>query len=219
MTIQTLIDKRDTNEIVLEAIGAILLAETTSQQALALAAAKDPRLWALRIFTGASNPWEEFRGAPDQLDATPIVNVTFDAESFDRNKGNVFERQMARATFNVDCYGYGVSEDDGADGHTPGDQRAHLEVLRVARLVRNMLMAATYVSLQQNGLVGARWIESITAFRPPPEARNVNKVDGARIVLSVDFVEFAPQVQGPPLALISVGVRRRETGELYFEAS
>jgi hypothetical protein len=214
--IATLIDKRDSNEIILDEIGAILIAESASQQTLATTASKDPRLWALRVFVAAANPWEAFREVPEQLDATPIINVTFDNESFDRNKGNVFERQLARATYNIDCYGYGVSEDDGADGHIPGDKRAHIEGLRAARLVRNMLMAATYVCLLHEGLVGARWVESITAFQLPPDAQYVNKVVGVRVALTVDFNEFAPQVDGPPLSLVTTGVTRRETGELYF---
>ena len=45
MTIQALIDKQDSFEIVRDKIGLILASESASQQALATAAAKDPDLW------------------------------------------------------------------------------------------------------------------------------------------------------------------------------
>lgn len=216
--ISELIDKQDSFELVRDQIAAILLAETTSQQALATAATKDARLWAIRLFVERTNPWSEYTDAPAQLDATPIVNVAFDSSSFDGSKGSVVDQQRASATFNIDCYGYGTSEDDGAGGHIAGDQRAALEAQRVARLVRNFLMAGEYAYLGMRGNVGRRWVQSITMFQPQMDGQTVQHVVGARIAVQVDFNEYAPQVQGPALELVSAGVKRRETGEIYFTA-
>lgn len=220
MPIETLIDKLDANEVVRDKLAEILLAESISQQALASAAAKDPALWKLRVFVDRANPWEEFLAAePDDesADRSPIVNITLDSINFPGGKGDTVERQGASATFHIDCYGYGFSAETD-DGHRAGDQMAAAEAQRCLRLVRNILMAATYTYLDMRGVVGKRWPQSIQMFQPELEARSVQKVVGARFALGVDFNEFSPQVVGQPLESIVVTVRRRATGEVYFEA-
>lgn len=225
--IAELIDKRDTFEIVLEQVGAILLAETAAQQQLAIAAEKDPTLWALRIFLERSNPWGDFiegdivaEGEESPaINATPIVNVSLDSLNFDPATSNSVSRQKASATFNIDCYAIGVSESDGASGHTPGDERAALEVQRAVKLVRNILMAAEYIHLGMQGTVWKRGVQSVTMFQPQLDGRAVEQIVAARISLQVDFNELSPQVLGEPLELISATVKRRgDTGEIYFTA-
>lgn len=212
--IEALIDKVDSVELVRDTIASILVAESTSQQALATAASKDPRLWALRVFLERTNPWTEFQDVPDQLDATPIVNVQIDSESFDPSASNVVARQKLTALYHLDCYAYGVSEDDGGSGHIAGDSRAGLEVQRVVRLVRNILMADEYTYLGLRKTVWKRWIRSVQAFHPPAEQRSVQHVRGARISLEVDFNELSPQVSGQPLERIQVSLERAENGEV-----
>jgi hypothetical protein len=41
---------------------------------------------------------------------------------------------------------------------------------------------------------------------------------GARVALEVQFNEFSPQVQGETLELVSVQVKRTDTGELLVRA-
>lgn len=220
MTIQALINKRDNVEIIRDEIAAILAVETTSQQALATAELLDPRLWALRVFLERSTPWDDFSGeAPDQVDATPIVNVTFNDVSFDKSGGNVFERQRGDFVFHIDVYAYGVAADVEDGGHLPGDQAAALELHRAVRLVRNILMASEYTYLGQRGLVGRRWIQSITAFQPAIDGQAIEHVIAARLDLEVLMNEFSPQYAGVPLALLSISVRRSETGEVLIAGS
>ena len=58
--IPDLIDKEDTFEIVRNQIALILANESASQVALATTAGKpDPNLWALKVYTERSNPWEQ----------------------------------------------------------------------------------------------------------------------------------------------------------------
>ena len=140
--IQNLIDKQDSFEVIRDQIAAILATETASQMALATAATKDPQDWKMRIFTERSNPWEQWLN--EQTDKSPIVNVWYDNSNFDPSASNIVERQGTDAIFNIDCYGYGVSSDDGATGHNPGDKEAALAVQKALRLVRNILMAAEY---------------------------------------------------------------------------
>lgn len=233
--ITTLINKRDSSEIVGETIASILKLEETNQQALAAAerviaeaepipdpeliAALDPRLWALRVFLERANPWAEFEECPDQLDATPIVNVSFDSGDFPKGGGNVVDRQQSEGTFHIDCYGYGVSEGDDT-GHQPGDERAALEAQRAARLVRNILMSAhyTYLGFAPPRLVGRRWVDSIQMFQPQLETRPVSHVMAARLTFSVSYVETSPQVAGEALESISANILRADNGEVFLTA-
>lgn len=216
MTIPTLIDKQDNFEIVRDQIGAILVTEVASQMALATAAAKDPNDWKLQIFLERSNPWEKWLN--DQNDTSPIVNVWFDNSNFDKSASNVMQRQKTEATFNIDCYGYGISSDDGASGHNPGDKEAAFEVHKALRLVRNILMAAEYTYLGLRGLVWTRWPQAITSFQPQIEGLQMQQCVGARFAFNVVFNEFSPQVAEETLEYVAIDVKRTEDGQLVIEA-
>lgn len=215
MTISTLIDKQDTFEIVRDQIGAILKIEIANQMQLATDAGKDPNDWKLRIFTERSNPWEEFLN--EEVDTSPLVNVWFDNSNFDASKSNVVERQASETVYNIDCYGYGRSRDDGATGQILGDKEASFEVQKALRLVRNILMSAEYTYLGLRGTVWHRMPQSITAFQPQLDARQMQQIVGARLAFRVVFNEFAPQVEPVSIELLSVDVIRAEDGEIVFE--
>jgi len=218
MTIQSLINKVDNVELIRDTLAAILVVESASQQALAVVATLDPRLWALAVYLERSNPWSSYLDAPDQIDAPPIVNVSFDSTSFDRSGGNVFERQRGNMTFNVDVYGYGLAADDGADGHVAGDQAAALNCMRATRLVRNIIMASEYTYLGLQGLVGRRWINSVTTFVPPIDGKAAQQVIATRLAVEVLANEFAPQYEGEILELINVRVKREFDGAVMLIA-
>jgi hypothetical protein len=217
--IATLIDKQDTAEVVRDQIAAILFLETLSQQALAVDAAKDPLDWTLRIFSERANPWEQFTdGQKTGEDATPIVNIAWDSASYDRSKSDPTRKQHAVGIYNIDCYGYGLSKDDGGPGHTAGDKEAAFEVQRAYRLVRNMLMAGVNRYLQLQGVVGNRWPQAINIFQPQQGGTPVENVVGARLVLNVEFNEFSPQVEGEILELVTNQVKRTGDGKIVLNA-
>jgi len=216
MTLTTLIDKQDNVEIVRDQIAAILVTEIANQQVLAIAAAKDPDDFKLRIFTERSNPWEQFLNV--QADISPLVNVWFDNSNYDPSASNVIERQKTTAVYNIDCYGFGQSADIPAGGHIPGDEKASFEVQRALRLVRNILMAAENTYLQLQGLVWQRWPQSITVFQPQIDGRQMQQIVGARLAFRVGFNEFSPQFELETLELVSVDVLRAEDGEIVLEA-
>ena len=212
----TLIDKQDNSEIIRDQIAAILVTEVANQIALATTAGKpDPDDWKLRIFTERSNPWEQFQN--EQTDRSPLVNIWFDSENFDRGASNVMQRQKTEAVFNIDCYGYGKASDNPSGGHNPGDKEAALEVQKALRLVRNILMAAENTYLQLQGTVWSRWPQSITSFQPQLDSRNVLQIAGARLALRVTFNEFSPQVVAETLETLAVTVLRTEDGEIVLE--
>lgn len=219
--ITTLIDKLDGFEIVRDQIASILAVEQANQQVLAEQAGKDPLLWKLRVFTERSNPWQEFE-APKEFETSPlaqspIVNVWYSTSTFNGSASNVVERQRSESVFNIDCYGCGVATESSA-GHDAGDELAAREAQRCVRLVRNILMAGASTYLGLRGLVGKRWPQSVTMFQPELEAANALQVQAARIAFQVDFNEFSPQVEGQPLELVSVEVKRSPSGELLLRA-
>lgn len=220
--ITQLIDKTDFSEQVRDQIGAILLVEQAAQQQLALLSGKNPKDFKLRVFVERSNPWSEFLDRPDPQsnmpddDASPIVNVRFDASKVDRKSSNVVEKQQYDGTYFIDCYGYGVSKPSLQGGHDPGDARAAMEAHRASRLVRNILMAGHYVTLGMTGVVGYRMVDALEAFQVQLDDRGAQNVQGLRVTLGVSFKELSPQVQGQPLETISIEVTRMENGELYF---
>ena len=217
--IPVLIDKQDTFEAVRDQIALILATESISQQALAVIALEDPDLWKLNVYTEAANPWERWVNIEDPAaaDLTPIVNVWYDAGTFPMNKGDVVERQAHEATYNIDCYGVGISAADGT-GQIPGDREAAFEAHRTVRLVRNILMAAQNTYLQLRGTVWQRWPQSITAFQPQINDQAVQNVVGARFALRVTFNEIAPQYALETLSLVAVDITRAEDGLVLAEA-
>lgn len=219
--ISTLIDAPDAYEVVRDQIAALLLVESTNQQALATAASKtDPTLWKLRVFTERSNPWAEYQpteeGSPPP-DRAPIVNVSYDNSIFDKSSSNVVARQTATGTFNIDCYGYGVSAANGS-GHDSGDELAARAAQRALRLVRNILMADSYTYLGLRKTVGRRWPASVTMFQPSDGERPVEQVMAARISLEVQFNEFSPQYVAQTIESVYATVKRTETGEIFLVA-
>lgn len=221
--IADLIDRLDTFEVVRDQIAAILLLEQQQQQVMAAAQSKNPLLWKLRVFTERSNPWAEWPDAEDpassaSFDATPIVNVSFDNDTFDKSKGNVVSQQRADGVFNVDVYGRGVSASNGGSGHIPGDQAAALEAARALRLVRSILLAAPYINLGLRKLVADRWVGSRTSIQPTNGERPVQHVMAARLSLQVSYLEFAPQWDGVPLELVSTAFKRADNGEIFIAA-
>jgi hypothetical protein len=217
--IETLIDKTDNVELIRDQIAAIILVEQARQQELATEADKNPDLWKLRVFLERANPWDEFADVDGAgpSDTSPLVNVWW-ANSDDGEHGsNTVERQRVTATFHIDCYGYGVSRETET-GHDSGDETAALEAQRAARLVRNILMSAHYAYVGMRGVVARRWRASAQSFQPAIDSRPVAHVSAVRQSFQVTFNEFSPQYVPVPLALISVAVKRIDTGELLFTA-
>lgn len=218
--IETLIDKLDYMELVRDQIGAILLVESTRQQELAAQTpGKKPKDFKLRVFTERSNPWVFGRVDPDSDDpnddSSPVVNVWFDRDQVMERSSNVVEKQQYDGTFNIDCYGYGVSTSKQG-GHDPGDARSAFEAQRASRLVRNILMSGHYVTLGMPKVVGQRMVQGRQTFQPEIEDRPAERVGGCRVILGVQFKELSPQVQGQPLEIVALDVRRADTGQLYF---
>lgn len=213
-----LIVGRDASEVVRDEIAAILAVELAEQQTLAIAEAEDPDDYNLRVFLERAHPWHEFQDAPDPAQAFPIVNVALESVSYDESGSNTVESQKAQGLYYIDCYGYGVSEDDGGTGHTPGDEMAALEAQRALRLVRRVLMAGPYTYLGLRPMVTKRWPQSVQAFQPQLGTTTVQNVVAVRLALAVTFYEHSPQYVAETLELVSTEVKRSSTGEIFLTA-
>lgn len=209
--IETLIESPDGFEIIRDKILSILATEIANQQILAVAAGKDPALWALKIYSERANPWEQWIN--DQSDLTPICNVWYDNTAYPMSGGDVVGRQKNEAVYNLDLYACGVSAATQT-GQAPGDKEAAYTVHRALRLVRNILMAGEYTYLGYRGTVGRRWIDSITVFQPEFEGRVIQQIAGARVAFRVEFNDFSPQYVPSVIEYIATTIRRAEDGQI-----
>lgn len=204
------ITKVDNAEIIRDQIAAILALELGHQATLS----GDPMP---AVFIERSNVWGQFLATSTPA-AEPVINVWWDSSTFDEATSNVVERQRSETVYNIDCYGYGTSQDDGGAGHLPGDERAARQAQRAVRLARNILMAAPYTYLGLRGLVWKRFPQTISLFQPQIDNRAAQRIVGARLALRVDFNEFAPQIEGATLEAVAITFFRKETGQVLVQA-
>lgn len=213
--IPTLImEDQDMAEQIRDRVYSILKTEQAAQSDLATE--KDN--YDFDIFLERSNPWAKFLTAKERQ--TPILNVTLNNEDFDPGQSTIVgEFTKSFTTINIDCYGHGIGEDDPSEpGHVASDKQAALEARRAARFVRRVLMHSTYINLgYPNGIVHQRQVTGVQMLSPSMEGREVQQVCAARVVLAVQFNETTPFVEGAPLEIIGITVKRKETGETYFE--
>lgn len=215
--ITELIDKFDNVELIRDKIASILATEISNQKSLATLANKNPNLWDFKVYTERSNPIENFLNIDENASLAnnlPIVNVWFDNYNIEDKSSNAVEKQTINGTFNIDIYALGISKNNPSQGHLSGDELANRETQRVFRLVRNILMAGDYTYLKLRGIVGKRWIQSVTAFQPDSSGQNMQQVQAIRISFAVQFIEFSPQYQGQALELVSNELKRNEDGSV-----
>lgn len=218
-------DVGDRFELIRDEIAAIIAIESEHQQVLAAAQTPslDPAPWELRVFTERTIPWAAFIDAPDSdsPDFTPIVNVAFDNASIIMAGSNLVERQKVEGVYNIDCYAFGASGDDG-DGQALGDERAARAAHGAARLVRRIVMAGAYNYLGTGfrKIVARRWVQTITSFQPQEldRSHSIQRVQATRLAMHVEFAETSPQVEGQPLELIHFTAKHAVTGQIYFTA-
>jgi hypothetical protein len=210
--ITTLIEKQDTNEIIRDQIAAILAVEVENQRQIAIAELKDPDDFSFLVFVERSRPWES--------DEMPLVNVLFDNDRFDNKGSDVTKEQKATGTFYLDCYG-----NKAADETNTGDELASKEVDRIARLVRNIIMAGEYRQLAfgyrelgtGNNLVFKRYIMRREKFMPNINQDGYENIIACRLTLEVEYKELSPQAVPVDLELMILQCKR-EDGKVYFTA-
>jgi hypothetical protein len=212
--INTILNTPDNFEVIRDQLAAILVVELANQQVLS--GLEQPR-----VFVERSDPWGEFLDAPEAEPSTPpapIIHVWFETSTADGASSNIVERQKVDAIYNIDCYAAAVSaETDG--GHIAADRLAAFRAQATSRLARQILMSAHYTYLAMRGVVWKRWVQSLTMFQPQIDNKQAQRVVAGRLSMLVQFSEFSPQNVGETIELISVEVKRAETGEVYLLAN
>lgn len=217
-----LIDKKDNFELVEDEIAAILAFETVNQQALATAAGKDPKLWEFKVYRERSKPWELLDGES----IIPIVNIWFETMNIDRSTSYHALKQTADpSVFNIDIIADSITEQFEGSGHASGDKQANLSALRMIRLIRNILFSVPadfsqpgqdYTFLNLKGVVGHRWIQSISRFVMDYDKRSV-PVSAARLSLAVKHAETGLEGPYENLELVQMDTTFNETGEVTYQ--
>ena len=210
-----LIDKQDNFEIVGLQIAAILAQETADQQVLAIAASKDPELWKFDVFSEKFNPFGQFQNDKTPV---PVVNVWYDTSNFNPANGNVSTNQKDDAIYNIDVYAAVSATDNQSGGHNPTDESTVLQLHRVIRLVRNIIMHPDNVYLKLQGTVWQRWINSKEKFQPQIGDRPIEGIIADRISLSVSFNELPVNESFPTIEVIGITVRRDIDAKIILEA-
>lgn len=215
-TVQTLIDKTDTQELVRDQIAVILAENVVAQMALAVTAGKDPELWNLTIYTERFQPLENALNITSASSGptTPIVNVYFDSSDDMLASSNFVDRQQKKGTYRIDVYGFGIAQEDGAGGQIPGDFQASINCQRAARLVRNIIMASINTHLQLKGVVANRYFRDMTQMRPNIGENPVQEVIAMRMALDVTFNEFSPQYDAGILEKVVVDINQSLDGQV-----
>jgi len=183
-TLNKLINKRDSFEIMGDVIAQILVENIAEQKRLAVEENLDPSLWDVKVFRERHNPIETFR---DNAEAAPVVNVWIDSTDYPKSKSDSIERQLSSTLYNIDCYALGTAENVLGGGHNPGDLEAAINIGATVRLVRNILMAAQNLYLQKQGLVWGRWISAVTFYQPEFNNNKAVQVQTARIIIKAKF--------------------------------
>ena len=202
--ITTLIDKQDSNEIVRNAVAAILALEEANQRALAIAASKDPDLWEFNVFLERSNPWEDSE--------MPLVNVMFSNDTMDNKGSNQVSERCAKGQFFVDCYGSVL-----ASSAEHGDVLSSKDSDRVARLVRNILMSDVYTYLGLRSIVQSRLVSRREKFQPDIRNEAYKNVVGTRLTLDVQYTELGPQAVYQNIEQIFTQVTLSDSGQVLAE--
>jgi len=182
----------------------------------------DPELARFRVYKERIEPWGQYLQSPElgSQDACPIVNVSFDQDTFDESESDYIEASVSNALFNLDVYGYGVASAAQGGGQVPADVKAGQERDRAARLVRSIIMAGLYYDLGLPGTVAKRFIASRNALMlTDAEKRPIQQVRATRLVLGVKFTEFSPQVELITCAGIIANVHTEEDGEVVFSVT
>lgn len=191
-----LVETPDGFELVRDKIAEILAKETLLQQSQAQTAGYDPDNWKFLVYAERNRPWEIYR---DGGETTPIVNIWYDTDSFDRATSNSEDRQKTTSIYHIDCFAYAASKQTEG-GHTTGDESAAKAAHRIGRLVRRILMHPKYESFgfsDEENPIWHRWVTSRLAFQPTSSSGPIQNVMGFRIDLEVqhnECIDLYPEV-------------------------
>lgn len=196
--IDTLLNTPDNVEIIRDQICGILAIELDNQYELAKQAG-DPVAddYNIKVHQEETEPWSITTESDSK--AFPLVNVCLQDVSAQAGSTST-DKRASRASFNLDCYCSGSFNGDGTGG-----RHAVTKAWKAARVIRNIIDAASYTYLGLRGIVTSRQIQSIETGLPNLNDASIN-VCICRIRLVVDYYEHSPQVSGPIIEPIHISI-------------
>jgi hypothetical protein len=211
--ISTFLSTPDNVELIRDQIGAIIALESANQYALAIKAeVDDADDYDIGVYIENARPWDlsgEKKDSP-----FPLVNVMLE-KVINESGSSAVSSQKYTATFDLDCYGCG----NLAGGETD-DQQAARKAWKVARIVRNIVMAGeyTYLGLQKIKdvqCVSSRKITKMSSGISGNMAESAQAVIVCRIELAVTYYESSPQATGVEMEPM-VFACEDSTGKILF---
>jgi len=178
-----LIEDPDGFELVRNAIGQILVEEMANQKNLAIAKSLDPAPWDIPVFLERSHPWDALNAGI----GSSLINVWYDNSNTEGAKSNSVNQQ-SQSVFNIECIA-SVKTKETDTGQISGDEATQIEVQRIARIVRQIIMHPKYMTLGLTQVVGKRWMGSRQAFQPNSGQLPVNNVSACRLQFYASHLE------------------------------
>jgi hypothetical protein len=210
----------DVTALARDAIAAILLDELTNQQTLAVNDGDPADDWRIDVYLERSNTWDQW---VEQRDGSqfPFVNIHMGDLEYER-QGSTVDAQRLKVDYHIDLYTFGITRDDPAGGHIPGDRTAAFEALRWQGIIRAILMSAQYTYLgsprRSAQWCFGRWVASAQPFQPQIQNRSVIHGIATRITLETRLRVREPQWSGEPLDELSVQIKRDGDGKVLFDS-
>lgn len=216
--IDELLDSQDGFEIARDAVAAILAEEIANQQALAANASADVSLYQLDVYAERVAPLENWRDDPT---AAPVVSVWI-PRYVPRSGGSTVDDERGEATLYLDVFAAG-QDADSMSGHTAGDYQARVNLHRVIRLIRQILMSGQYTYLG-SPRKAAQWcygreIKDVEIHEPRRLENTAQWVATARISFSVDLKMSQPQWPGEVAEGQDVIFKRDSDGKVLAKAT
>lgn len=219
-----LIDKQDNFEKIRDEIAAILAFETANQQALAVIAGKDPKLWEFDVYVERARIWESLSSFDEPV--PPVVSVYFESESFAGDQSyNALLQTADPGIFNIEIFTTALNQKNVGDGYVTADRAAILDCQRIIRLIRNILFSVpadstqpgqNYTYLNMRGVVAHRRIQSVVQFQPDYKKQAVI-IAAARIELAVKYIETALEGPDQPFELLQVQATTTTGGQVIIQ--
>ena len=187
--IDFLIDKPDNIELIRDQLCAILKTECIAQQKLA-SDKLDAADYRIGIWKEKSRPWQLTEDSEKKY-PFPLVNIQLMGFNSDTPHGSTFGQKKYVAQFFLDCYAHGEFGSDGSD-----DTDSTIKAWKVGRVIRNILTSEHHAYLGLRGTVRDYCITEGKTGDPRNNEQSAQSITICRLILSVDYYEDSPQVEG-----------------------
>jgi hypothetical protein len=207
--IDYLLDKPDNIELIRDTVCAILKTECAAQREMA-SKNSDADDYRIGIWKDKSRPWQ-LNEDSEKKKPFPLVNVQLIGFKADSPIGSAIGQKKYVGEFYLDCYAHG--EFDNAE---PDDTDAALKAWKIGRVIRNILTSEHHAYLGLRGMVRDYRITEGKTGDPRNNEQSAQSITICRLILSVDYFEDSPQVEGVEFKEYNF-IHTSPSGEVLFD--